>query len=532
MNAEDFRRLVEAAKADVEVFARELLREPLWPHQVELVRCPARFVCACSGRRAGKSRAVATKAIHSCLTTPGFKVLIVSAGDDAARELLQTCSDLVSIPIVEELVDDVTTHVIRFKNGSTIRSVPASQKQVRGHGADLLIVDEAAFVDEDVLSAAKWVITANPGSQLLMTSTPYGRLDRWFATLYRAGLKPGNDLGVASFHWPSTVSPLVDEEVLRVFRATSTDREYRQEVLAEWVEDAGSLFPAELLESATADLPEEALALPVAVAGVDWGRSYDSCALVGVSRLPTPDGRYAVTLAEERQCKPHLFLPVVLELCRSRTIRTVIPEENGVGGTPADQLAERVADLRLPTTCQLLTTTQQTKVVGFGFLERLMRDGLLVVDRRFTQLLRQLGNLEVTSTDAGDKISVPENRGHDDLAMALSFCGWFLAGRNHRGVEVRAGSGRGVRPPPAPPVVAPRADSPDGPALLEERAAPDARVRPPRLRSAPDGRGRGRRPRGQPRSHPLLLALAALTPRKNPGPQPGVSRCAALHSRC
>lgn len=387
MNADEFRKLVEAAKADVEVFARELLREPLWDHQLALVRSTNRFVCACSGRRAGKSRSLAVKAIHLCLVKDGAKVLIVSAGDDAARELLTTCSELMQQPIVEELVEGETTHVIRFKTGSTIRSVPASQKQVRGQEADLLIIDEACFVDEEVISAAKWVISANRDpqdkTQLVMTSTPYGRLDRFFATMYRAGLR--GDLGVASFHWPSTISPLVDDEVLRVFRETSTDREYRAEVLAEWVEDAGSLFPTDLLDSITVDLADDDLSLPVYVAGVDWGRTYDSCALVGLSRLP--DGRYAVTLCVEKQTKPHHFLPLVTEQCRTRSIGTVIPEENGVGGSPADQLAEKIGDLRLRTTALLLTTTQETKAQGFGYLERLFRDGQLVIDRRFVALL-------------------------------------------------------------------------------------------------------------------------------------------------
>ena len=41
-----------------------------------------------------------------------------------------------------------------MSNGSTIESYPASQRQIRGIGADLLIVDEAAFVPREISTAA------------------------------------------------------------------------------------------------------------------------------------------------------------------------------------------------------------------------------------------------------------------------------------------------------------------------------------------------------------------------------------------
>ncbi|MEJ7665383.1 MAG: hypothetical protein WKG07_40600 [Hymenobacter sp.] len=50
------------------------------------------------------------------------------------------------------------------------------------------------------------------------------------------------------------MSPLVDRELLALWRASSlSEREYRQEVLAEWVDEAGAYFPSAELEAVVAD---------------------------------------------------------------------------------------------------------------------------------------------------------------------------------------------------------------------------------------------------------------------------------------
>ncbi len=170
---------------------------------------------------------------------------------------------------------------LTLSNGSTITCVPASVRQIRSRVVDLLILDETAFLDEEIWTAGRYTIIARPGSRVVMASTPYGRPDRFFAVSYRAGLAATRVDGYESFHWPSTASPLVD--LLETWRRTSTEREYRREVLAEWVDDAGAYFAAEELDAACCDYPlcppEEAQGRQ-AVAGVDWGFASDANALV------------------------------------------------------------------------------------------------------------------------------------------------------------------------------------------------------------------------------------------------------------
>jgi hypothetical protein len=73
-------------------------------------------------------------------------------------------------------------------------ALPGTQKSIRGFsGAALLIVDEAARVDDALYYAVKPMLAVSGGS-LLMLSTPYGRRGVFFeiTVLPDASMIPGS----------------------------------------------------------------------------------------------------------------------------------------------------------------------------------------------------------------------------------------------------------------------------------------------------------------------------------------------------
>ena len=214
------------ARSDVGAFAAELVGERLWDHQLQLATSPARVRSVCSGRQSGKTRCLALIALWTAFARPDSHTLLISAGDTSSKDVLRECANLATSPVLAGSVLDDQTHSLTLSNGSTIRSVPASEKQIRGRVIDLLVIDEAAFVDESIWTAARWTIIARPGSRVILSSTPWGRRDAWFSRAYRAGLSGAE--GYASFNWPSTASPLVDHDLLDLWQASSTDREWRR----------------------------------------------------------------------------------------------------------------------------------------------------------------------------------------------------------------------------------------------------------------------------------------------------------------
>ena len=145
-----------AASTDPGVFAEMLLGQPLWPHQLELARSPARYRVMCAGRQVGKSTLLAVLALHEAATRRNVRVMLVSAGEVASRRLLEECATLANgSALLRGSVLDESRLVLGLSNGSQILSVPASQRQIRGPAVDLLILDEAGFIDPEIWRAAQ-----------------------------------------------------------------------------------------------------------------------------------------------------------------------------------------------------------------------------------------------------------------------------------------------------------------------------------------------------------------------------------------
>jgi tRNA(Met) C34 N-acetyltransferase TmcA len=168
---------------------------------VEVVRSTARYRILCAGRRSGKTRVYGVLALHGAFSRPGFKVLIVSASDVSAKRMFADVLGMVTGALqLRSSVDDDTTHLLTLSNGSTIECVPSSMKAVRSAEADLLIVDEAGFVDQDIWEAAEPVVGARPGARVLVGSTPWRGPGHFFHDLWRQGMdRP--DAEVASCGW-------------------------------------------------------------------------------------------------------------------------------------------------------------------------------------------------------------------------------------------------------------------------------------------------------------------------------------------
>ena len=419
------RQTATAAREDVGVFAEVLIGQPLWPHQLELARSAARIRSVCSGRQAGKTRTLAVIALHQAFGATDQRVLVVSAGEQAAKDLLAEVSVLASSPLLSGSVIDDERHQITLTNGSSIRSVPASSAQIRGKATDLLVIDEAAFVDDDIWTAAKYGIIARPGSRIVLASTPWGRQDRFFALAYRAGQRAEADH--ASFHWPSTASSMVDAELLAIWRSSSTDREYRREVLAEWVDAQGAYFSDDELEAAVADYeltPPAKAKKRKGVGGVDWGFARDSSAVVVMSEATEdelggkwPARTFTLPWIDEGVGVPYAtFVRRVADLTKGYRLSRLASETNGVGAMPTEELS-RLARGRAKVI--EVATTADSKQDGFGRLKVLLSQGRLALPRH-PRLLGQLSALEFEERDSGTvRIAVPERAGHDDLCMAL-----------------------------------------------------------------------------------------------------------------
>ena len=445
--------VIRQAASDPVVFAEVLVGQKLWRHQVEVVRSPARYKMITAGRQSGKSRTLAVMALHQAFSKAGAQVLVVSAGDAAAKRLLDEITGLAtSSPLLRGAVLDETKSTLILSNGSTIRSVPASQRQIRGHAVDLLVLDEAGFVSDDIWRAAEPSVIARPGSRIVLCSSPWGGPEAFFRVLWNRG-KAKPDAMYASWHWPSSISPLVDERLLAEIRSRENADYFRREYLAEWVDGSGTYFTPDEINGAIED---DLLVEPMrargawAVAGVDWGLSHDASTLVVASALPdVGEGpRYGFTWLEERFRTPYHEMIALINAAevpsRWSTVgyrfQRVVAESNGVGQYPAEELARSFASRGRFGVVVPTFTDARSKQDSFGTMKDLLQRGLLRLPRH-PELLRQLAALEYAITESGAlRVSVPDRVGHDDLAMGACLAVAALRAPGQRTVFAVAGN--------------------------------------------------------------------------------------------
>lgn len=413
------------------MFADVLVGQPLWDHQLEVVRSQARYRVLCAGRRAGKTRVFGVLSLHQAFSRAGSKVLIVSAGDTASKRMFADIAGMAAgSRYLASSVADETKSLLTLSNGSTIECVPASMAQVRSAESDLLIVDEAGFVAQSIWEAAEPTVLARPGSRVLICSTPWGTADHFFRVLWRRGMD-SPDEQVASWHWPSSVSPLVDPELLEQIRERSAPLYFAREYLAEFVDEAGAYFTTAELQDALADYElvdpvdgSAAAAVGGVVGGVDWGGRRDANALTVVAALPEPDERgrvrYWLPWLEERfDLSYDGWIARLVEIAAVYRFNRLSSEMNGVGQMPSEVLARDMWEAGRPGVVEGVTTTARLKENGFGFVRLLLQQRRLVLPRH-PALLKQLGALEYAMTESGAmRIAVPDRVGHDDLAMSL-----------------------------------------------------------------------------------------------------------------
>lgn len=433
---DDARSLLDAvdrARRDAGVFAQMLLGAPLWDHQLEVVRSPARYRMICAGRQVGKSRLLAVLALHQAYSRPGSTTLLVSAGDAASKRLLEEVASLaLASPMLAGSVVDESSQLVVLTNRSTIRAVPASSRQIRGWPVDLLILDEAGFLDPEIWRSAEPTVIARAGSRIVLSSTPWGAADHFFRVLWNRGMAatPGDEL-YASWHWPSTTSPLVDAGLLAEIRDREPPGYFAREYLAEWTDAAGAYFTtAELEAAASGDEPvdpasaQAVRALGGVVGGVDWGMAHDAHALSVVAGHGVDERsrrRYRVVYVEERFATSYeAWIERLAELAGVFALQVLSAETNGVGQMPTQVLARRLWEGLGRDVVAPVSTTARLKEDAFGFVKLLLQQGRLSLPRH-PSLLRQLAALEFSTGEAGTmRIAVPERAGHDDVAMSLA----------------------------------------------------------------------------------------------------------------
>ena len=142
--------------------------------QASVLRSSASRLLLLASRQSGKSTVVAILATHTAVYQPGALVLILSATLRQSSEMFKKCMatyGAIGRPVPPESESALQ---LSLENGSRIVSLPGKEGTIRGYsGVDLLAIDEAAWVPDDLYLAVRPMLAVS-GGRLIALSTPHG----------------------------------------------------------------------------------------------------------------------------------------------------------------------------------------------------------------------------------------------------------------------------------------------------------------------------------------------------------------------
>ncbi len=216
------------------------------PWQRDLLRGDHERTLLLASRQSGKSAVAAALALREALLHPGSLVLLLSPSERQSGELQTKVFgyyDDLGAPVPARKRTELQLHLV---NRSRIIALPESERTIRGYsGARLLVVDEAARVDDGLYRSVRPMLAVSKG-RLLALSTPFGKRG-WFYEAWSSG-DEWQRLQIRAEQCPRISPAFLAEE-----RRALGERWYRQEYDCSFEETIDAVFSSADIQAALCD---------------------------------------------------------------------------------------------------------------------------------------------------------------------------------------------------------------------------------------------------------------------------------------
>lgn len=447
----------------------------LYDYQKEMITSYVanRFNLTLTARQMGKTAAMAAYILWFAIFNPTKTIAVLANKMEQAQEIMDRIRMAFEyLPFfLQHGVKVYNKRRIEFDNGSIIFSSATSASGIRGRSVDLVYIDEAAFVENDITfyESTYPVITSGKDSRVIMTTTPRGARGMFYM-LWRDATNDRNFYKTLEVLWDR--HPKRDEKWKEVTIANIGYSRFAQEFSCKFMGSSGTLIPTDVLERmqwanpvhedeyfkvylkygemyemqkdpedadrmirvvVKSNVPRRYIAIADPAGGL--GQDYSVCTVLDVTEYP-----YRIAAKyRNNEISPLLFPHTILNICMSYgDCPALVESNNDVGGQVTHILyyeleydnmiltsnSERaIGGLReggkgnqaLPG----VRTTKKVKSIGCSNLKTLLEMDYLVIEDQET--IEELGTFiaKNASYEADDEC-------HDDTVMPLVLFSWFI----------------------------------------------------------------------------------------------------------
>ena len=221
-------------------WAKKLLSFIPSAKQAEILDIDAKYMILCCNRQWGKTTTIAIKSLHRALTIANHSIVIISRTKLQAGILIDRACNfaaMLGIKIRRAMGQRLS---LKLPNGSSIIAVPHTMDTSVGNTANVLVVDEAALVQDKVYGSVSPFVARTHGAIWLL-STPRRQAGFFYNIWHNKDTRWHRVL--------STIAdcPEIDREYLEMQREADPTS-YRQDFLCEFIQPAKRLVTNEMME--------------------------------------------------------------------------------------------------------------------------------------------------------------------------------------------------------------------------------------------------------------------------------------------
>lgn len=215
--------------------------------QQEVFKDTTRFKVVAAGRRCGKSRLSAVTLLIEALNCPeGSAVMYVAPTLGQARTIIWELLHELGRPIIKS--SHINNLEISLINGRKILVRGADNPDsLRGVSLTYLVLDECAFIKEDVWQKILRAALSDKKGRALFISTPSGR--NWLYEIFKLG-QTGEDPEWKSWHFTTADNETIDPKEIEAAKRTLSSFAFKQEYLSSFDTSGADVFKPEWFKTA------------------------------------------------------------------------------------------------------------------------------------------------------------------------------------------------------------------------------------------------------------------------------------------
>lgn len=367
----------------------------------------AKFIIIDCGRQFGKSLLAINLLLKWNLETPNAVSFWVSPIYSQAKKVFD---EIVKALTPTGLIQNTNRSEVwvKFINGSTIHFKSGEKPDnLRGYTLDFLVMDEAAFMRDNIWDEILRPATLVRGKHILFISTPKGK--NYFYNLYMRGISEEYP-EYLSLKYTSYDTPFITEAEINEAKNTLPTDIFNQEIMAEFIEDGGEVFrnysTSQIINKWIEPLPSERY-----YAGIDLGRQNDFTVVTIVNNF-----NQVCYVYRERRNEWVNIVDTIVSILQKYNAKALI-EVNSIGDVIYEQIRRRYNKIEPFNT----TSSSKDEIINNLIVQINDRVLLLPTKDLFEPLDTELRVFTFEYSTKSRKIRYFAPAGfHDDCIMSLA----------------------------------------------------------------------------------------------------------------